>query len=89
MNNIVKVKAIKKFILEIKKNHTLNIGYVYLKEDDLFDIWHDSKELQFHDKEFLKFVGLQLQNLLYSKGIYNISFGYDYVKAKILTKNKI
>lgn len=82
MNNSFQKECIEKFIRELKnKYYDIGIGYVYNEDEDLFDIWHNNKELQFSNKGFLKFVGKLLKEIIYSQGIYNISFGYDYTKT--------
>lgn len=82
MNNSFQKECIEKFIMELKsKYYDINIGYIYNEDEDLFDIWHNNKELQFSNKDFLKFVGELLKEIVYSQGIYNVSFGYDYTKT--------
>lgn len=88
MSNKSQHEVVKRFIVELKTKYSeINIEYCYSEEDDIFDIWHDSKELQFEDKDFMKCVGVLLKDFLYSKGVYNISFGYDYARATLGTKN--
>lgn len=82
MNNSFQKECIEKFIKELKsKYYDISIGYIYNENEDLFDIWHNNKDLQFSNKDFLKFVGKLLKEVIYSQGIYNVSFGYDYTKT--------
>lgn len=81
---------ISKFISEVKSKYPdLVIGYDYNEEDEIFDIWHNSKTLQFEDKEFLKTVGVLIKDILYNNGIFNISFSYDYSKENIKEKSYV
>lgn len=82
-------KYIEEFICSIKKKYDkLVIGYDYDKEEEVYDIWHNSENLQYNDTDFLCFVGSLIKEKLYKNDIFNFSFGYDYYKAKEL-ENKI
>lgn len=82
MNNSFQKECIEKFIRELKsKYYDISIGYIYNEDEDLFDIWHNNKDLQFSNNDFLKVVGNLLKEIIYSQGIYNVSFGYDYMKT--------
>lgn len=81
-------ESISQFISEVKSKYPdLVIGYEYNDEDETFDIWHNSKTLQFENKEFLKTVGVLIKDILFNNGIFNISFGYDYAKENIKEKS--
>lgn len=72
---------IEKFISELKNRYPeVNFGYSYDEDCKLFDIWHDSDTLQFENQNFLEQVGLLIKNILYDNEIYNISFGFDFLK---------
>lgn len=61
---------IKKVISEIKQEYNyIVIDYDYNEEYDEYEVWHNSKKLQFEDKDFL-----------YKNDLFNISFGYDGMK---------
>jgi len=76
-----------KFINEFKKEYpTVIIDFAYDDELDIFDIWHDSYDFQFKDQRFLSKVGILIKDILYANEIFNISFGYDYLR---LSKNEV
>ena len=82
-------KYIEEFISSIKKKYDkLVIGYDYDEEEDVYDIWHNSENLQYNDTDFLYFVGSLIKEKLYKNDIFNFSFGYDYYKSKEL-ENKM
>lgn len=72
-------ELIRKFISSIEGQYGgIEIEYSYNEELNLHDIYHNNKNFQFENREFLNFVGLKLKELLYDKGLHNVSFGYDY-----------
>lgn len=76
------------FIKELTSHYSnLKLYVDYNKEEDMYDIWHTNKELQFTDKIFISFVGKLLGQIFFDSGIYNISFGYDYKKHNALLNN--
>lgn len=76
-----------KFINELKKEYpTVIIDSIYDDEHDIFDIWHDSYDFQFKDQGFLSKVGMLIKDILYANEIFNISFGYDYLRS---SKNEV
>ncbi|HHV46116.1 MAG TPA: hypothetical protein GXX53_04355 [Tissierellia bacterium] len=82
-------QLIEEFVLRIQKKYPfIHIGYEYDDEIDEYDIYHDDWELEFNNKEFMEYVGQQADELLFSNGIYNFSFGYDYNRAKDLKSLK-
>ncbi len=81
------IEYIEQFIAEFKKEYPLvTIDYFYDDDNDMFDIWHDDRTLQFENKDFLKRIGTFIKDIFYANDIFNVSFGYDYekdVKSKI------
>jgi len=72
---------IQRFISEVKEKYpSLHIDYEYNTETNEYNIWHDDKELESNDDDFLKFAGEKAEKLLFSNDIYNFYFGYDYCK---------
>jgi len=79
------IMLIEKFILKVKERYPhLNIGYDYCSETDEYDIWHIDPQLQFEDKDFIKFVGRLMKEILFDNNVFDFSFGYDHLKAKAL-----
>ena len=71
---------IDKFIKEIRKNYpSLNIGSDYYKELEQHDIWHTDESLDSDDK-FRDYTSGLAKILLFDKGVFNFSFGYDHSK---------
>lgn len=78
-----------KFINTIKDRYSeLHIDYEYDPELDEYDIWHNNAELEFHNEEFISYVGKIARDILFSNYIYNFSFGYDYYRSKALKSNE-
>lgn len=78
-------KYIKEFVDKIQEKYPdLTIKYEYDSEDNTYDVWHNSEEMQFRNSEFLVFVGQLIKEILDKNGVYNFSFGYDYKKTKLL-----
>lgn len=81
---LIKEKAIEyveQFIAEFKKEYPLvTIDYSYDDDNDMFDIWHDDRTLQFENKDFLKRIGTFVKEIFYANDIFNVSFGYDFEK---------
>jgi hypothetical protein len=64
-----------------KCNGLIHIEYEYQPEQDVYDIWHDNHSLDYNNK-FAIYIGERIREVFFNNGIYNISFGYDYKKAK-------
>ncbi|WP_372997000.1 hypothetical protein [Lutispora sp.] len=74
---------IEEFISKVKdKYRDLIIGYEFDDEDNAFDIWHTGKHYESNDEEFLSYTGELIRDVLFANGIFNISFGYDYLKTR-------
>ncbi|KZL94193.1 hypothetical protein [Clostridium magnum] len=81
---------IKVFILSVKEKYSdLIIDYAYDEDVGMYDIWHNNKVLQFESESFLEFIGSKMKEILYNNGMFNFSFGYDYIKAKSLEPSYI
>ncbi len=81
------MKSIQKEINDFKKRikeeyPDLHIDYSYDDQEDYYHIWHTNSKLQFKDEGFLVFVGELIKDCLYSKGIFNFSFSYNYLEDK-------
>jgi len=75
--------AIREFITKLKELYpALSVDFEYDQENDQYSIWHLDPDLQFNNTQFLKDVGRLIKEELYSKDIFNFSFGYDYFKAR-------
>jgi hypothetical protein len=59
------------------------IDYSYDDDNDLFDIWHDDRALQFENNDFLRKIGTLLKEILYANDVFNVSFGYDVLKRML------
>lgn len=58
----------------------LHIDSSYDDQEDYYHIWHTNSKLQFEDEDFLVFIGKLIKDCLYSKGIFNFSFSYNYLE---------
>lgn len=77
------------FIGKIKERYpNLTVGYEYDEEDDIYRIWHNDENIQQSNIKFKKYAGAMIKELFYKKGIFNISFGYDYDKANAIIGEK-
>ncbi len=78
------VALIKKVISRIKEKYNIFITYDYNEEDDLYEIWHNRENLEYHDEEFDTYVSKILDKYLFSEGYPNVYFTYDYYKSQEL-----
>jgi hypothetical protein len=82
MDNIE--RTIIKFVNEIylKYGSYINMRYDYNVNEDFYYIWHNNYNLEYNDDKFSAFIGEKLCRSFFDEGIFNISFGYDYIRAK-------
>jgi hypothetical protein len=67
-----------------KWGELLYISYDYDEYTDEFEIWHNNSNLEFDNEDFGDFVGGLIVDMFFEKGIFNLSWGYDYDKSKDL-----
>jgi hypothetical protein len=78
------------FVTRIKDIYNdIFVKYHYSEETNEYEIWHNSEELQFHNPDFLETVGKLMIELLYNKGVFNFSFGYDYFNSTSTSRSAI
>ena len=80
--NTMKNKLIEKFLNKVKNKYPkLYIECDYHEDDDLYEIWHNDANLEYHDEEFKKLIALNAQEILFDNNIFNFCFGYDHFKT--------
>jgi len=73
------------FINQVKDIYKdIYIDYFYNSDTDVYEIWHNKKELEYKNHEFRKFTGKLLTELFIADGIYNIYMTYNYEKSQEL-----
>lgn len=71
---------VNQFIQKIKEKYNIDVDYEYDEELCDYKIYHTNKHLEYCDKEFCKFVGGLIKELMEKENFYRFSFGYDYYK---------